>query len=120
VGACTLAAAGATALARLTATGEQRLSRLDRRVAVREGRGAMMSKVQKLTASARFPTVLGAWSPRGKAGAPRINVQGGTEMGRWRGKARRVIAAVAVTDLAYRLFMRAPLRRALGIEAKHA
>jgi len=29
-------------------------------------------------------------------------------MGRWRGKARRVIAAVAVTDLAYRLFMREP------------
>lgn len=33
---------------------------------------------------------------------------------------RRVIAAVAVTDLAYRLIMREPLRRALGIEAKHA
>jgi hypothetical protein len=32
----------------------------------------------------------------------------------------RVIAAVAVTDVAYRLFMREPLRRALGIEAKHA
>ena len=34
--------------------------------------------------------------------------------------ARRVIAAVAVTDMAYRLFVREPLRRALGIEAKHA
>ncbi|HEY4427424.1 MAG TPA: hypothetical protein VGN08_04400 [Solirubrobacteraceae bacterium] len=34
----------------------------------------------------------------------------------WRGNARRVIAAVAVTDLAYRLFVREPLRRALGIE----
>jgi hypothetical protein len=33
---------------------------------------------------------------------------------------RRLIAAVAVTDIAYRLFMREPLRRALGIEAKHA
>ena len=33
---------------------------------------------------------------------------------------RRVIAAVAVTDLAYRLFMRGPLRRALGIDARHA
>jgi len=31
-----------------------------------------------------------------------------------------VIAAVAVSDLAYRLFMRAPLRRALGIEVGHA
>lgn len=80
----------------------------------------MASKIQKLTPSARSPSVLGAWSPRGRAGEPRINVQGGTEMGRWRGKARRVIAAVAVTDLAYRLFMREPLRRALGIEPKHA
>jgi hypothetical protein len=34
--------------------------------------------------------------------------------------ARRVIAAVAVSDLAYRLFVREPLRRALGIEARHA
>jgi hypothetical protein len=33
---------------------------------------------------------------------------------------RRLLAAVAVTDLAYRLFMREPLRRALGIEPKHA
>jgi hypothetical protein len=33
---------------------------------------------------------------------------------------RRVIAAVALTDIAYRLFMREPLRRALGIEPKHA
>jgi len=32
----------------------------------------------------------------------------------------RVIAAVAVGDVAYRLFMRAPLRRALGIEVGHA
>jgi len=33
---------------------------------------------------------------------------------------RRVIAAVAVTDVAYRLFMRASVRRALGIEAERA
>lgn len=34
--------------------------------------------------------------------------------------ARRVIAAVAVTDLAYRLLVREPLRRALGVNAKRA
>jgi hypothetical protein len=43
-------------------------------------------------------------------------------MGDSNGNARRIasrlIAAVAVTDMAYRLFMRAPLRRALGIEVK--
>jgi hypothetical protein len=43
-------------------------------------------------------------------------------MGGSRGNARRIasrlIAAVAVSDLAYRMFMRGPLRRALGIEAK--
>jgi hypothetical protein len=33
---------------------------------------------------------------------------------------RRVIAALAVSDVAYRLFVREPLRRALGIGAKHA
>jgi hypothetical protein len=32
---------------------------------------------------------------------------------------RRVIAALAVTDIAYRLLVRESLRRALGIEAKH-
>jgi hypothetical protein len=32
---------------------------------------------------------------------------------------RRVIAAVAVGDMAYRLLMREPLRRALGIEVRH-
>jgi hypothetical protein len=45
-------------------------------------------------------------------------------MGESRGNAKRllgrVIAAVAVTDLAYRLLLRESLRRALGIEAKHA
>jgi hypothetical protein len=55
---------------------------------------------------------------------PRLKVQGGTEMGESRGDARRlvgrVVAAVAVSDLAYRLFVRAPLRRALGIDVKHA
>lgn len=34
--------------------------------------------------------------------------------------ASRLIAALAVTDVAYRLFLRESLRRALGIEAKHA
>lgn len=33
---------------------------------------------------------------------------------------RRVLAALAVSDVAYRLLMREPLRRALGIEARHA
>jgi hypothetical protein len=55
---------------------------------------------------------------------PRINVQGGTEMVDSRGDARRVasrvVAAVALSDLAYRLFVRESLRRALGIEVKHA
>jgi len=37
-------------------------------------------------------------------------------MGILRRNSRRMIAAVAVTDLAYRLFVREPLRRALGIE----
>jgi hypothetical protein len=43
-------------------------------------------------------------------------------MGESNGSARRIasrlVAAVAVIDMAYRLFMRAPLRRALGIEVK--
>jgi hypothetical protein len=54
----------------------------------------------------------------------RTNVQGGTEMGETGtdlGRVlRRVLAAVAVSDVAYRLFVREPLRRALGIEARHA
>lgn len=45
-------------------------------------------------------------------------------MGESRANARRmvsrVIAALAVSDVAYRLWMREPLRRALGIEAGHA
>ena len=32
----------------------------------------------------------------------------------------RVLAALALGDIAYRLFARAPLRRALGIETSHA
>jgi hypothetical protein len=65
-------------------------------------------------------------------------VQGGTAMGESRrsqqaGNERRlrvslparrptavVIAAVAITDIAYRLLMREPLRRSLGIEPRHA
>jgi|NGEPerStandDraft_6_1074524.scaffolds.fasta_scaffold482484_2 hypothetical protein len=31
-----------------------------------------------------------------------------------------VIAALALTDVAYRMLMREPLRRALGIETRHA
>jgi hypothetical protein len=42
----------------------------------------------------------------------------GESKGNARRIARRVIAALAVTDIAYRLFMRAPLRRRLGIEVK--
>ncbi len=45
-------------------------------------------------------------------------------MGESRDSMRRmlgsVIAALAVTDVAYRLFVRESLRRALGIETKHA
>jgi hypothetical protein len=45
-------------------------------------------------------------------------------MGESRGNGRRllqrVIAAVAISDLAYRLLARGPLRRALGIETSQA
>ena len=45
-------------------------------------------------------------------------------MGESRGSSRRVlqgvIAGLAISDLAYRLLMREPLRRALGIETTHA
>jgi hypothetical protein len=34
--------------------------------------------------------------------------------------ALRVLAALAVSDMAYRLFVREPLRRSLGIQARHA
>jgi hypothetical protein len=48
----------------------------------------------------------------------------GSQRGIWTADARRVlgsvIAAVAVADLAYRMLAREPLRRALGIEPKHA
>ncbi|MGO9487418.1 MAG: hypothetical protein ACLQBB_00125 [Solirubrobacteraceae bacterium] len=41
-----------------------------------------------------------------------------------RGDARRLlqglIAALAIGDVAYRMFARGPLRRALGIETRHA
>jgi hypothetical protein len=33
---------------------------------------------------------------------------------------QRVLAAVAISDLAYRLLAREPLRRALGVETRHA
>ncbi len=45
-------------------------------------------------------------------------------MGESRGSSRRilqrVIAGLAIGDVAYRLLMREPLRRALGIETRHA
>ena len=42
-------------------------------------------------------------------------------MGATRGRgALRVLAALAVSDVAYRLFVREPLRRSLGIRARHA
>jgi hypothetical protein len=45
-------------------------------------------------------------------------------MGESRGNARRilqgVIAGLAISDVAYRLLMREPLRRALGIETTNA
>lgn len=45
-------------------------------------------------------------------------------MGVTRGNSRRVlqgvIAGLAISDVAYRLLMRGPLRRALGIETTHA
>ncbi len=45
-------------------------------------------------------------------------------MGASRGNSRRVlqrvIAGLAISDVAYRLLMREPLRRALGIESTHA
>jgi hypothetical protein len=39
-------------------------------------------------------------------------------VGHWHGAA--IIGAVAASDLAYRLLMREPLRRALGIETRRA
>jgi hypothetical protein len=44
----------------------------------------------------------------------------GDSRGNGRRMLQRVIAALAVGDLAYRLFAREPLRRALGIETSHA
>ena len=40
--------------------------------------------------------------------------------GPWLGKLPRVLAALALGDIAYRLLAREPLRRALGIETSHA
>lgn len=41
---------------------------------------------------------------------------------RWNGgrTLRRVVAGLAISDVAYRLLMREPLRRALGISSQHA
>lgn len=40
--------------------------------------------------------------------------------GGWRRTVRRVVAALAVGDIAYRLFVRETVRRALGMEPTHA
>jgi hypothetical protein len=44
----------------------------------------------------------------------------GESRGNWRRVLQSVIAALAVGDVAYRMFARGPLRRALGIETRHA
>lgn len=80
--------------------------------------------VRALTRNGSSPTVSRAQFGQGETSEPRVKVQGGTDM--WdstvnaRRVARRLLAAVAVADLAYRLFMREPVRRALGMEARHA
>jgi hypothetical protein len=79
------------------------------------------SAVRALTSRISSPTVsLTQFS--GETGTASY-VQGGTEMGATRDRARRIsrlIAALAVSDLAYRLFMREQIRRTLGIETRHA
>lgn len=44
----------------------------------------------------------------------------GESRGNGRRVAQRVIALLAIGDVAYRLLAREPLRRALGIETSHA
>jgi hypothetical protein len=44
----------------------------------------------------------------------------GDSRGNGRRVLQRVLAALAVGDLAYRMLAREPLRRALGIESSHA
>ena len=44
----------------------------------------------------------------------------GASRGRGRRTLQRVIAALAIGDVAYRMLAREPLRRALGIETSHA
>jgi hypothetical protein len=44
----------------------------------------------------------------------------GESKGNGRRVLQRVIAALAIGDVAYRLLAREPLRRALGIETSHA
>lgn len=45
---------------------------------------------------------------------------GASSRGDGRRALQRLLAAVALGDLAYRLLMREPLRRALGVESQHA
>lgn len=83
--------------------------------------GKPLNPMRVLTTAGRSPTVPGAYT--GRERRLRINVQGGAVMETTRGNARRAaqyVLAAAVSDVAYRLFMREPLRRALGIDAKHA
>jgi hypothetical protein len=44
----------------------------------------------------------------------------GGSRGSWRRVVQRTLAALAIGDVAYRLIAREPLRRALGIETRHA
>lgn len=44
----------------------------------------------------------------------------GASRGNMRRILQRVLATLAIGDVAYRLLMREPLRRSLGIETKHA
>ena len=44
----------------------------------------------------------------------------GTSKDRTRRALARVIAALAVSDLAYRMLIREPVRRSLGISTRHA
>jgi hypothetical protein len=44
----------------------------------------------------------------------------GDSRGSWRRVLQSVVAALAIGDVAYRMFAREPLRRALGIETRQA
>jgi hypothetical protein len=74
-----------------------------------------------LTGEVPSPTFSVAWFGEGnRAQRPRRDGTMRESRRDARRVARRVLAALAVSDIAYRMFVREPLRRALGIEAKHA